>query len=69
MPIVIRMDDEPVNLVGAQEIRDLLGVSRQRVYQLARRSDFPRPFFKLAQGQVWLVEEIEAWMAVHRTKR
>ena len=63
------MDDEPVNLIGAQEIRDLLGVSRQRVYQLAKRPDFPRPFFRLAQGQVWLVEEVEAWKASHRAKR
>ena len=63
------MDDEPPNIVGAQEIRDMLGVSRQRVYQLAGRSDFPRPVAKLAQGTVWLSEEVEAWIDTHRTKR
>ena len=61
------MDDEPRNLVGAHEIRDMLGVSRQRVYQLAGRADFPRPFATLAQGKIWLVEDVEAWIKIHRT--
>jgi prophage regulatory protein len=61
------MDDKPLRLVGAHEIRDLLGVSRQRVYQLAGRSDFPRPVATLAQGKIWLVNDIEAWISTHRT--
>jgi prophage regulatory protein len=67
-PIVVRMDDEPLHLVGAHEIRDLLGVSRQRVYQLAGRSDFPRPIATLAQGKIWLVNDIEAWIDANRTR-
>lgn len=61
------MDGEPLVLVGAHEIRHLLGVSRQRVYQLAARSDFPKPIAELAQGKIWDLEDIEAWIGVHRT--
>jgi predicted DNA-binding transcriptional regulator AlpA len=53
-------------LAGAHEVRELLGVSRQRVYQLAARSDFPKPIAVLAQGKIWLIEEIEEWIAEHR---
>jgi predicted DNA-binding transcriptional regulator AlpA len=50
-------------LVGAHEIRELLGVSRQRVHQLTRRSQFPAPVADLAQGKVWLRDDIDAWIA------
>ena len=56
----------PLHLVGAREIRDLLGVSRQRVYQLAGRDDFPRPVAALASGKVWRIEDIQVWIAEHR---
>ena len=60
------MDGEPLRLVGAHEIRDLLGVSRQRVYQLAGRSDFPKPVATLAQGKIWALADIEAWIGARR---
>jgi len=63
------MDDEPLRLVGAHEIRALLGVSRQRVYQLAGRSDFPRPVATLAQGKIWLINDIEAWIGSAPVRR
>lgn len=63
------MDVKPLRLVGAHEIRDLLGVSRQRVYQLAGRSDFPKPIATLAQGKIWAVEDIEEWIGIHRPPR
>jgi prophage regulatory protein len=63
------MDGDPVHLVGAHEIRDLLGVSRQRVYQLAARPDFPAPVAKLAQGNIWALEDVEAWIKVQRPPR
>ena len=62
----MRMHDGPVPLVGAHEIRGMLGVSRQRVQQLATRSDFPRPVAELAQGKVWVRADIEAWISVYR---
>jgi predicted DNA-binding transcriptional regulator AlpA len=62
------MDGESPRLVGAHEIRKLLGVSRQRVYQIARRADFPRPIAILAQGKIWNVNDVEAWIAAHRRR-
>jgi predicted DNA-binding transcriptional regulator AlpA len=60
------VDDELPRLVGAHEIRSLLGVSRQRAYQLAARSDFPKPVAHLAQGKVWTCDEVEAWIDARR---
>jgi predicted DNA-binding transcriptional regulator AlpA len=60
------MHPEPLRLVGAHEIRGMLGVSRQRVYQLVKRSDFPRPVAELAQGKVWTLADIEAWIGRYR---
>ncbi|MEU4239707.1 AlpA family phage regulatory protein [Actinoplanes sp. NPDC026619] len=58
--------EEPIRLAGAHEVRELLGVSRQRVYQLAARSDFPKPVATLAQGKLWLLGDIERWLADRR---
>jgi prophage regulatory protein len=60
------MEDGPIRLVGAHEIRDILGVSRQRVYQLATRSDFPNPIAELAQGKIWALADIHAWTTTCR---
>lgn len=60
------MEETPLRLVGAREIRELLGVGRQRVYQLTARPDFPRPVATLASGKVWLVDDVESWIAEHR---
>jgi predicted DNA-binding transcriptional regulator AlpA len=60
------MQDGPFSVVGAHEIRMMLGVSRQRVYQLASRPDFPRPIAELTQGKVWMLADIAAWISVHR---
>jgi predicted DNA-binding transcriptional regulator AlpA len=47
--------------VGAQEIAKLLGVSRQRVQQLASGPDFPQPEAVLAMGKVWGKADILEW--------
>lgn len=52
---------EPPSLLGATDVARLLGVSRQRVYQLAERTDFPRPVAVLARGRMWERGQIEAW--------
>jgi predicted DNA-binding transcriptional regulator AlpA len=55
--------------MGAHEIRLRIGrISRQRVYQLARRPDFPAPVADLAQGKVWLADDVEAWIATRRRR-
>jgi prophage regulatory protein len=53
-------------LMGAREIENRLGVSRQRVQQLVARPDFPAPYDELAMGKVWLREDVERWIAAHR---
>ena len=56
-----------IGLMGAHEIRVRLGgISRQRVYQLTSSRDFPKPVADLAQGKIWLAEEVEAWIIQHR---
>jgi FtsZ-interacting cell division protein YlmF len=53
-----------VDLVGAAEIAQLMGVARQRVHELARvHLDFPEPVAELSAGRIWQKSEIEAWMA------
>jgi predicted DNA-binding transcriptional regulator AlpA len=49
------------HLVGAAEIAQMLGVSRQRVQQLIARDDFPEPDVVLAMGKVWRREDVIAW--------
>jgi predicted DNA-binding transcriptional regulator AlpA len=62
--IIDDVDHRSLRFVGAHEIRVLLagGISRQRVYQLTSRPDFPAPVADLAMGKVWLAEDVEAWI-------
>jgi predicted DNA-binding transcriptional regulator AlpA len=60
------MECQAMRLAGAHEVRHLLGVSLQRVYQLAARADFPDPVAILAQGKVWSIDDIEKWLADRR---
>ena len=49
--------------MGAHEIRMRLGgISRQRVYQITSRPDFPQPIAELGQGKVWGAADVEAWI-------
>ncbi len=42
-------------------IADLLGVSKQRVQQLAAAGKLPEPVADLRIGRVWLADAIEQW--------
>jgi predicted DNA-binding transcriptional regulator AlpA len=50
-----------VELVGLTEIAEMLGVSRQRVDQLARAPDFPPPMGQLRAGSIWERDDVVAW--------
>ena len=52
------------HLVGTAEVADMLGVSQQRVHQLAQREDFPPPVVILSEGsrRIWERAAIERWM-------
>lgn len=53
--------------MGPEEIRQRLGVSRQRAYILMGRKDFPDPWRELAMGKVWRSTDIEQY--AERRKR
>ena len=55
-----------VDLVGAHEIRAMLGVSKQRAYQITRQKGFPDPVVRLAQGAVWRRADVERWIRANR---
>lgn len=50
-----------VRLLGAAELARVLGVSRQRVVQLANKPNFPRPVARLTMGAVWELADIEKY--------
>jgi predicted DNA-binding transcriptional regulator AlpA len=48
-------------LAGLAEVAAILGVSRQRVRELAERDDFPQPVAQLSGGAVYVKSAIEAF--------
>jgi predicted DNA-binding transcriptional regulator AlpA len=48
-------------LMGVAEIAELLGVTRQRVHQLTKSPEFPRPVAELSAGAIWERDAVEAW--------
>lgn len=46
---------------GANEVADLLGVSRQRVAKLRDRPDFPQPIGAVGGRSIWNLDAVEAW--------
>ncbi|WP_307871973.1 helix-turn-helix transcriptional regulator, partial [Actinoplanes palleronii] len=57
------------HLMGAGEIARRLGLSRQRIQQLAERDDWPAPYDELAMGRVWLIADIEDWIRRQRVEQ
>jgi len=56
-----RRAEEPSvpELISAPEIAELLGVTRQRVHQLAADNPlFPEPFIRLGSGPLWIADAI-----------
>jgi predicted DNA-binding transcriptional regulator AlpA len=53
------MTDQP--LMGLRELVARLGVSRQRVEQIAQHADFPRPYARLSAGRIWRTCDIDLW--------
>ena len=43
------------------EIAELLGVSKQRAYQIADEDGFPAPIAENYRGQLWDRREFTAW--------
>lgn len=47
--------------IGLADIGRILGVSKQRAAQLARRPDFPPAVVFTSNGRFWLPEDITTW--------
>ena len=47
--------------VGSGELEQMFGVSRQRVYQLTSRKDFPGPYLRLKMGALWRTADVVKW--------
>lgn len=63
----MRLRREDIRLMGPAEIgRRLGGIGRARVYQLTQRRSFPEPIAQLEMGNVWLAEDVEAWIRENR---
>lgn len=58
-----------MNLAGISEIGEMLGVSRQRAFQLAASKGFPEPLDRLASGPVWKRSDVERWARQRRRPR
>jgi hypothetical protein len=58
-----RRADAPTlpEMVGASEVGEMLGVSRQRVHQLRENSAFPAPLVEVSMGPLWDARAIEAF--------
>ena len=52
--------------MGAAEIQERLGMSKQRAYRLVARRDFPAPYQVLKMGSIWDAEVVEAWIREKR---
>ena len=52
-----------MEIVGTTEVARMLGVSRQRVLQLAARPGFPEPLGRLPKGNVWRKDDVKSWAA------
>ena len=58
-PEVRALIDE--GFVRTVDIAPILGVTRQRVAQLAERDDFPRPAIVMGRRRLWRREDVERW--------
>lgn len=57
---------DPADLMGTAEVAAYLGVTRQRVLQLAKTEGFPEPLVVLSMGKVWDGTKIREWVALRR---
>ena len=54
--------------MGATEIRERTGWSRQWTYTVTHRRDFPAPRWVLAAGEIWWADDVERWIAENRAE-
>jgi predicted DNA-binding transcriptional regulator AlpA len=70
VPDSLSSDKSAQRLIGVAEVGEMLGVSRQRVDQIATSyRDFPKPEADIAAGRIWSRTAIESWIASHPLHR
>jgi predicted DNA-binding transcriptional regulator AlpA len=52
------------DLVSGAEIARRIGVSRERVRQLAEREEFPPALGRVGSAKIWRWSDVERWLAV-----
>jgi prophage regulatory protein len=53
-------------IVGLTEFQEMLvDLTRGRVEEITFRAGFPAPVAELASGDVWLLADVQAWIAEH----
>jgi len=50
-----------VDCVRLVDMVQILGVTKQRCHQLAKRDDFPTPAKLIGKRRLWLRSEVELW--------
>ena len=48
-------------MVRVVDMLAILGVTKQRCHQLARRADFPPPLQTIPGGRLWRRSDVERW--------
>lgn len=50
------------DVVGSGEVLELMGISKQRLWQLRQTDDFPQPMVTLSATPIWMRAAIESFM-------
>jgi predicted DNA-binding transcriptional regulator AlpA len=51
----------PTDLIGLNELADLLGVTKMTASRYANRDDFPAPVLTPKRGRLWSQKQVERW--------
>lgn len=57
------MNTYPVRLLRLPAVKDQTGLSRQSIYRLIAKGDFPSPVKLGKRTSTWDSREVEAWIA------
>jgi len=67
--LLTRRIEMPKATLRPVDIAELLGVSKQRVHQLAEGKGFPAPLAEDVRGRVWSRYEVQSWAKRWRTEK
>jgi predicted DNA-binding transcriptional regulator AlpA len=66
--VAIPGHSRPEDLVSLSDVAKLLQVSRQRAQQLSKQPDFPRPKGTPGTGPVYLLADVEGYLAERKRR-